>query len=127
MKKQLLTCFAIFGSLIMNAQGSLLFDIAPGSSGSDPDQMYLYNGKIYFQADTGFEGSPLANNEDIGDELWILDPSNETLSYMDLNPGTGNSSPGDFLNTVVNFILVIQTRHITLPMVLWRIQLKYQN
>ncbi|WMI64425.1 T9SS type A sorting domain-containing protein [Aestuariibaculum sp. YM273] len=98
MKRKLFSCLAFAFGLAATAQSSLLFNINK-SGDSNPDQMFLFDGKIYFQADTGDATSDYAGGNDIGDELWVLDPSdpnNPSLSYIDIVSGSDNSSPEYF-------------------------------
>ncbi|MCH4554111.1 T9SS type A sorting domain-containing protein [Aestuariibaculum lutulentum] len=116
MKRKLFSCLAFAFGLAATAQSTLLFDINKGTGSSNPDVMFFYNDKIYFKATTGAAGSDYttdgddadALNDHIGTELWVLDPSdpdNESLTYVDVNPGTGSSSPSYFFgfNNYVHF------------------------
>jgi len=72
----------------------MLKDIAPGSASSNPVGFTEFKGKVYFRArDTSVVTS--------GDEMWVTGGSEaNTVLFKDINPGSGDSSPGNF--TVVN-------------------------
>jgi len=63
---------------------TLLKDIKPGSSSSNPNRLTVSNGRVFFVADDGISGQ----------ELWITDGAEAgTTMIKDLNPGPGGSSP----------------------------------
>lgn len=63
---------------------TILKDINPGTTGSDPLYFKEWNGQLYFRATT-------ATN---GDELWKTDGTTAgTLLVKDIYPGTSDSSP----------------------------------
>jgi len=82
MKKQLLTCLAFAGALVMSAQSTLVADFRDGTGNGDPDYLTLFNGKIYFQADVNNTSNTLIPGVDIGDELWILNPNDDSLELL---------------------------------------------
>ena len=58
-------------------------DINPGPGNAYPSYFKVFNGKIYFQANNGINGS----------ELWVTDGTAAgTQMVKDINPGAGNSS-----------------------------------
>jgi ELWxxDGT repeat protein len=73
-------------------QGTFLVrDIWPGSSSSEPRQLFGYNGTLYFSART----------QEQGDELWIcrnplMDGEASVTLLKDINPFNSHSSPGSF-------------------------------
>lgn len=64
---------------------SMISDIYPGASGSNPTKFIEYNGALYFAANDGSMGS----------ELWKYDGNTISL-VMDINPGAGNGAPNTF-------------------------------
>ena len=70
---------------------SLVKDIYPGSSSSNPQYLTLYNGKIYFSASDG------SGTRAHGRELWVTDgtPAGTKL-FMDVEPGRSGSNPSFF-------------------------------
>ena len=66
---------------------TLLNDIVPGTDGSSPNNMFVYQGEIYFGADV----------DSVGRELWKTDGTSAgTQLVADLRPGSANSSPNFF-------------------------------
>ncbi len=64
---------------------ALVKDIYPGSSGSNPQQMTPFGGKLYFVANSGSSA---------GAELWVSDGTAAGTSQVkDINPGENSSSP----------------------------------
>ncbi len=62
----------------------LLKDVNPGTAGSNPAGFVTYNGKVYFSATTGAEGT----------ELWVTDGTAAGTDIVkDLNAGIGNGLP----------------------------------
>lgn len=72
----------------------LVYDINPGSDDSWPDNFYVYQNKLYFNADDGIHGK----------ELWVYDGVNDPQMVMDIQNGSGDSEPGEFV--VFNDMLV---------------------
>jgi ELWxxDGT repeat protein len=71
-------------------------DINPGSVSSQPSEMTVFDGKLYFRASDG--------NNAHGTELWCTDGTEAgTHMVKDISPGNGNSDPSGF--TVVNGVL----------------------
>ncbi|WP_323787785.1 ELWxxDGT repeat protein [Psychroserpens sp.] len=63
-------------------------DINPGFPGSFPDELILYNNKIYFSANTNLNGR----------ELWVTDGTNSgTVMVDDLNTGSASSNPTNLI------------------------------
>jgi len=64
---------------------SLVSDIYPGSSGSNPNNFCIYGSKLYFAANDGVHGS----------ELWAWDGTNTPYMFADIDSGgaTSNSNP----------------------------------
>ena len=63
-------------------------DIEPGSTGSEPQNLFVFNGKVYFRASTST----------FGPELWTSDGTAAgTAMVKDINPGTGGSGPQWFV------------------------------
>lgn len=66
---------------------TLLKDINSGANSSYPYGFTEFNGKLYFRADDGTNGS----------ELWVTDGTVVGTSlFKDINPGVGSSSPYGF-------------------------------
>jgi ELWxxDGT repeat protein len=63
---------------------TLLGDIHPGSEGSRPDDLTVFNERVYFSADDGVHGR----------ELWVTDgtPAGTNL-VVDITPGMPSSNP----------------------------------
>lgn len=61
----------------------LVEDINPGFNSSSTDNFVVFNGKLYFQADTGSSGT----------ELWEYDGINPSSMIADINPGYGYGDP----------------------------------
>lgn len=97
MKKQLLTCIALITAITINAQVTLVKEINDsGSSSSSPNNLTVYNGKIYFGADDS-SGSNTPGGMDLGRELWVTDGTEVGTAFVkDLRTGLGSSSPGNF-------------------------------
>ncbi|GAA4276581.1 ELWxxDGT repeat protein [Aquimarina mytili] len=65
----------------------LIKDINPGTSGSNPEDLYVFNGKIYFSADDGIHGR----------ELWSSDGTEAgTQLVANIHEGNSSSYPGYF-------------------------------
>ena len=72
---------------LMAQEINLLLDIAPGTTNSAPNNMFLYQGEVYFGADRDAEGR----------ELWKSDgTATGTVLVKDLRPGPDNSTPSFF-------------------------------
>lgn len=67
-----------------DGSGFRTFDILPGSTGSNPSNLYLVDDQLFFQART----------ESIGVELVAFNTLNETWETIDVNPGTTSSHAG---------------------------------
>ncbi len=97
MKKLLLT-FLTFAMVIASyAQVTIVKEINDsGTSSSSPNNLFIYNGKIYFGADDS-NGSNSPGAADLGRELWVTDGTEGgTLFVKDLRTGSSGSSPGNF-------------------------------
>jgi ELWxxDGT repeat protein len=58
------------------------FDLVPGAAGSDPDNFYISNGKLFFTATSASTGR----------ELWVSDGTLAgTKMLLDINSGAGNA------------------------------------
>jgi ELWxxDGT repeat protein len=67
-----------------------------GGLGSNPLNLYVYNGLIYFSADDS-SGSNSPGNQDLGRELWVSDGTPlGTKLLKDINPGSADSYPNSF-------------------------------
>jgi uncharacterized delta-60 repeat protein len=76
------SCVATFTSLRFVAR--LVAEIRPGTTGSAPVDMKVFNGALYFRANDGING----------DELWRLDANTTTpIMVADIFPGPSSSSP----------------------------------
>ncbi|GAA4888608.1 hypothetical protein GCM10023311_10690 [Flaviramulus aquimarinus] len=84
-------------ALTMNAQVTIVKEINDsGSSSSSPNNLTVYNGKIYFGADDS-SGSNTPGGMDLGRELWVTDGTEVGTAFVkDLRTGSGSSSPGNF-------------------------------
>jgi ELWxxDGT repeat protein len=106
MKTRLLTCIALITAITINAQVTLVKEINDsGTSNSSPTDLFVFNNKIYFQADDS-SGSNTPGGADLGDELWITDGTEMgTQLLKDIRLGAGHSSPAKFfvLNGVLYF------------------------
>ena len=71
-----------------SAQVQLVGDINDGSASSSPRYFGELDGKVYFNADDGTNGS----------ELWVYDPADgSTALVKDLNTGAESSNPRNFV------------------------------
>ena len=65
----------------------LVKDIRPGTSSSSPDELTVFNGRLFFEANDGTNGF----------ELWVSDGTTAgTVLFLDINPGSSSSFPGAF-------------------------------
>ena len=87
------------------SQPTQVKDIYNGSQSSSPQNLYAYNGLVYFSAwDASGFNSPGGVN--LGRELWVSDgTSGGTVLLKDLRPGSNGSFPRFFLNSMANYIL----------------------
>ncbi len=58
-------------------------DIYADSVSSNPSYMSVFNGKMYFSADSEYHGT----------ELWVLDENDNASEVFDINLGTNSSNP----------------------------------
>ncbi|MBD2090623.1 hyalin [Microcoleus sp. FACHB-1515] len=71
----------------MTASPQLVKDIFPGSGGSSPEGLAVFNNKLYFSA----------RESGAGYELWVTDGTTAgTQLVKDINPGVGSSYPNGF-------------------------------
>ena len=63
---------------------SLVFDINAGSASSFPQELVVFNQKLYFAADDGSNGR----------ELWQYDGTNNPSLVSDIYAGSSSSNPG---------------------------------
>lgn len=94
MKKKLLSMATVFGALILNAQVTLVKEINDGgTSNSNPANLTVHNGKIFFAADDS-NGSNTPGGADFGKELWVTDGTTSGTSFVkDIRTGSSGSSP----------------------------------
>ena len=85
----------------------MVADINPGSGGSNPYSLTVFNNELYFGADDGTNGI----------ELWKYDGTNTPSMVADIS-STGSSSPGGF--TVLNNELYFQANDGTNGIELWK-------
>ncbi len=97
MKTQLLTCIALAIAITLNAQVTLVKEINDsGTSSSSPNNLFVFNGKIYFGADDS-NGTNTPGGADLGRELWETDGTEVGTTFLkDLRTGSDSSSPGNF-------------------------------
>lgn len=82
----------VFGSELWisdgTSVGTLQLKDIHGSGSSNPENFFVYSGKIYFTADDGIHGR----------ELWVTDGTSVgTTLVSDLNPGALSSNPKEFI------------------------------
>ncbi|MEM6360386.1 MAG: Ig-like domain-containing protein [Bacteroidota bacterium] len=96
MKNYLLSFLAVLMGLMANAQVNRVKEINDsGSSNSSPNNLFVYNGRLYFGADDS-SGSN-TGGQDLGRELWVTDGTEAgTMLVKDLRVGDGSSSPSSF-------------------------------
>tara|TARA_R110002051_G_scaffold325804_1_gene431496 strand:- start:154 stop:1578 length:1425 start_codon:yes stop_codon:yes gene_type:complete len=97
MRQKLLLAIATIAFLTTNAQVTKLKEINDsGSSSSSPTNLFVYNNKIYFQADDS-DGSNTPGGADLGDELWVTDGTEAGTAFLkDLRTGSDSSGPAFF-------------------------------
>ena len=97
MKKHiLLLSLSLLAYSLINAQVNRVKEINDsGTSNSSPNNLFVYNGKVYFGADDS-SGSN-TGGEDLGRELWVTDGTEAgTMLVKDLRLGSDSSSPNAF-------------------------------
>jgi ELWxxDGT repeat protein len=97
MRQKLLLAIAFIAFLSTNGQVTKLKEINDsGSSSSSPTNLFVFNDKIYFQADDS-NGSNTPGALDLGDELWVTDGTEAGTTFVkDLRTGSDNSGPSFF-------------------------------
>ncbi len=70
------------------SESTTVIDIRPGPESSNPEQLVVADGKLFFAADDGNHGQ----------ELWVTD-GETTEMVMDINPGSYESSIGRIRST----------------------------
>lgn len=97
MKQKLLLAIAFIAFLTTNAQVTKLKEINDsGSSSSSPSNLFVFNNKIYFQADDQ-QGTNTPGGADLGDELWVTDGTEAGTTFLkDLRTGSDSSGPSFF-------------------------------
>jgi ELWxxDGT repeat protein len=97
MKQKLLLAITMIAFLTTSAQITLLKEINnSGTSSSSPENLFVFNNKIYFAADDS-NGSNTPGGADLGKELWITDgTTNGTTFVKDIRSGNANSSIQNF-------------------------------
>ena len=86
----------------------LRIDINPGSGGSTPESLTVFNNELYFSAYDATNGN----------ELWKYDGTNAPSMVANINPGSGNSYPESL--TVFNNELYFRADDGTNGVELWK-------
>ncbi|QTE21434.1 T9SS type A sorting domain-containing protein [Polaribacter cellanae] len=101
MTKKLLFAGMLFLTFYLTAQISPVKNINLENTGetnksSNPQQLYVFDGKLYFSAhDTNGLNSP--GNANLGRELWVTDGTEAGTSLLkDINSGSSGSLPREF-------------------------------
>ncbi|MFU7560741.1 ELWxxDGT repeat protein [Roseiconus sp. JC912] len=72
---------------------TLVNDIIPGPTGSNPTGLVEFQGSLFFGADT----DATSVTGDVGRELFTLNPGDQSVALVnDINVGTGSSNPDQF-------------------------------
>lgn len=97
MKQKLLLAIVTIAFLTSNAQVTKVKEINDfEDDSSSPTNLFVYNNKIYFQADDQ-NGSNTPGGADLGDELWVTDGTEAGTTFVkDLRTGSDSSSPSFF-------------------------------
>jgi len=90
-------------------RATLVADINPGESGSDPQWLTSFDGKLYF----------IASDQEHGTELWRCDENGVSL-VQDINPGRLGSTPY-YLTTYQDF-LFFHAEHPDYGRELWAVE-----
>ncbi|PTM02960.1 MAG: hypothetical protein DA407_14590 [Bacteroidetes bacterium] len=95
-KNYIFLLFTSLLSLVAFGQIEQVLDINDGASNSAPNNLFVFNGALYFGADdSGGTNTPGA--VDLGRELWTSDGTAAGTSFVsDLRTGDASSSPGNF-------------------------------
>ncbi len=81
----------LFSGLVVAQAPQLIQDINDGSSGSNPRNLFVFNGSLYFSADDS--SGVNSGGTDTGAEVWITDGTATGTSIVsDINPGDGDGS-----------------------------------
>ncbi len=92
MKKIYSTITTLFMGIAVMAQTPILIqDINDGTSGSNPRNLFVFNGSLYFSADDS--SGVNSGGTDTGAEIWVSDGTASGTSIVaDINPGDGDGS-----------------------------------
>ena len=96
MKKIYTTILSLFTVGVSLAQSpNLVTDINPGTGNSSPNNLFVFDGNVYFGADDS-TGS-LSGGTDVGRELYRYNGTTMATEYItDIRPGSSGSSPFNF-------------------------------
>ncbi|MCI9846394.1 T9SS type A sorting domain-containing protein [Flavobacterium pectinovorum] len=90
--------FLLLISALSFGQISLVKDINNGTGNSSPENLIVFNNKIYFGADDA-TGTNSPGAVDLGKELWVTDGTATGTTFVkDLRPGSNNSTPTGFFS-----------------------------
>jgi ELWxxDGT repeat protein len=95
MKKIYLLQVLLFAFVLSYGQVNQVIDINSGTASSNPRNLFVHNGNIYFSADDS-SGSN-SGGADLGAELWITDGTAAGTSLVkDIRTGSSGSNPFSF-------------------------------
>ncbi|MEZ4793210.1 MAG: T9SS type A sorting domain-containing protein [Gelidibacter sp.] len=96
MKKNSIILLVLFICSFSFSQPTQVLDINIGNSSSNPSNLFVHNGLIFFSADDS-GGINTPGGMDLGREIWVSDgTSGGTIFFKDLNNGSSSSSPNNF-------------------------------